>query len=145
MSPQEIRIRRLYNQQILQPRLTVASEVVSYMAAMQAQEYAVSKWAIGMRMAQADDAQIEKDFNEGKILRTHILRPTWHFAAPQDIRWLIQLTALRVSQANAFMYRKYEMESKLFARAHKVMEKALQGNNYLTRDAIKDALAKSRY
>lgn len=143
MTPQEIRLRRLYNQQVLLPKLTNSQEVVSYMAAMQAQEYAMAKWAIALRMPHATENQIEKDFNEGRILRTHILRPTWHFAAPQDIRWLLQLTAPRVSQANAFMYRKYEMGEKQFANIHPVLEKALQGNNYLTRDAIREVLRKA--
>jgi hypothetical protein len=143
MSPEEIRLRRLHNQHVLHPTLTTAQEVVSYMAAMQAQEYAMARWAIALRMPHASDAEIEKDFNDGKILRTHILRPTWHFAAPQDIRWLLQLTAPRVSQANAFMYRKYGMDEKQFARTHPVLEKALQGNNYLTRDALREVFAKA--
>ena len=143
MIPEEIRLRRLYNQQILLPKLTDAQEVVSYMAAMQAQEYAMARWAIALRMPDTNDAAIEKDFNEGRILRTHILRPTWHFAAPQDIRWLLQLTASRVTQANAFMYRKYEMGEKEFAKTHPVFEKALQNNNYLTRDTLRDEFAKA--
>lgn len=142
MSPKEIKQRRLYNQMLLKPELTDTQEVISYLAAMQAQEYAMAKWAIALRMPKADESAIEKDFNVGRILRTHILRPTWHFAAPQDIHWLLQLTAPRVSQANAFMYRKYGLDSEVFAKTHKILERALRDNNYFTRDEIREEMGR---
>lgn len=134
---------RLHNQMLLQPKLTDPQEVISYLTAMQAQEYAMAKWAIALRMPEADQSSIEKDFNEGRILRTHILRPTWHFVAPQDIYWLLQLSAPRVSQANASVYRGFGLDEKIFTKTNKVMEKALRDNNYLTRDAIREELAKA--
>ncbi len=73
---------------------------------MQAQEYAMAKWAIGLRLHGVNDADVEKEFNNGGILRTHLMRPTWHFVAQQDIRWLLELTAPRVHAVNAYMYRR---------------------------------------
>src|SRR5882672_11845156 len=84
---------RLHNQQLSITQLKQVSEVVQWMGAMQAQEYAMAKWAIGLRLKNATDALVEKAFNEGAILRTHVLRPTWHFVSPEDIRWLLMLTA----------------------------------------------------
>ena len=63
---------------------------------MQAQDYLGAKWALGLRLPGTTDAKIEQAFNDGAILRTHVMRPTWHFVAPADIRWLLALTA-RVS------------------------------------------------
>ena len=52
---------------LLQPNLTDPQEIISYLTAMQAQEYAMAKWAIALRMPEADQAAIEKDFNEGRL------------------------------------------------------------------------------
>jgi hypothetical protein len=56
-------------------------------------------------MKGATNVALDEAFNEGKILRTHVLRPTWHFVAPRDIRWMLDLTAPRVHVLNRFMYR----------------------------------------
>jgi hypothetical protein len=142
MVPEDIRLQRLYRQQLLQPQFTDVQEVVTHMAAMQAQEYAMVQWAVALRMASAvTDAQIDTAFNDGRILRTHIMRPTWHFVAPQDIRMMLQLTAPRVNQANAFMYRKYGVEIADFNRFNTIIEKLLRDSNYLSRDQIREQLA----
>ena len=88
--------QRLHNQFLSHPDFTEPSQVVETLGAVQSQDYSGGKWALGLRMNGATDAAIDQAFNEGKILRTHILRPTWHFVAPQDIRWMLKLTAPRV-------------------------------------------------
>jgi hypothetical protein len=128
---------RLHNQRITDPRGRQPSEVVSWLTAMQAQEYAMAKWAIALRMTgAAKDADIERAFNSGEILRTHLMRPTWHFVAPADIRWLLALTAPRVHAANAYMYRKLELDAGLFKRSDAVLARALQAGRFLTRAAL---------
>src|SRR5262249_45531431 len=82
-------------------------------------------------------------FNEGQIIRTHLLRPTWHFVAPEDIRWLLELTAPHVNRRCGPNYRKYELDSAVFKRSHRVLTKALRDGKYLTRAALKAALSKS--
>src|SRR5262245_50095071 len=94
--------QRLYNQHITGTPFEQASDVVAWFGAVQAQDYAGAKWALGQRMAGATDAAIEQAFTEGAILRTHVLRPTWHFVAPADIRWLLALTAPRVHALSAY-------------------------------------------
>ena len=81
------------------------------MGAMQAQEYTSAKWAIGLRLHNINEADIDQAINNGDILRTHLLRPTWHFVTPADIRWLLALTAPRIKAANAFMNRKLELDN----------------------------------
>jgi hypothetical protein len=144
MKTSELLRLRLHNQQITDARSRQPEEVVSWLVAMQAQEYAMAKWSIGLRLPGAvQDAEIERAFNAGKILRTHVLRPTWHFVAPSDIRWLLALTAPRVHAANAYMYRKLALSASMFKRSSAVLGRALQSERFLTRTALQMVLAKS--
>ncbi|HXQ33145.1 MAG TPA: crosslink repair DNA glycosylase YcaQ family protein, partial [Anaerolineales bacterium] len=69
-----------------------------------------------------------------------MLRPTWHFVAPADIRWVLALTAPRVQAVNAYMYRKLEMDNALFKRSNTALTKALRGGKELTRVELASAL-----
>jgi hypothetical protein len=69
-----------------------------------------------------------------------MLRPTWHFGAPADIRWLLRLSAPRVHAANATQYRKLGLDQEPLNRSNDVIAKALQDGNQLTRDELRDAL-----
>src|SRR5678810_662613 len=126
MTTSDIIRHRLINQQIAMTKFTKPDEIVSWMVAMQAQEYAMAKWSIGLRLSGVNDAGIEKAFNEGAILRTHLMRPTWHFVTPADIRWMLALTAPRVNAANAYLYRRLELDQILFARSTAALVRALQ-------------------
>src|SRR6476469_4071780 len=99
---------RLHNQLLSQTKFTQPSQVVAWLAAVQSQDFAGAKWAIAQRTTGLTEAAIERAFADGEILRTHILRPTWHFVTPVDIRWLLELTAPRVNTANSHYYRKLE-------------------------------------
>src|SRR5262245_8709805 len=101
MGPSEIVQRRLLNQHLVGSSFEKPEEVVSWLGAVQAQEYAGAKWAVAQRTSGLTEAAIEHALAEGAILRTHVLRPTWHFVTPADIRWLLALTAPRVNMANA--------------------------------------------
>jgi hypothetical protein len=135
--------QRLFNQQLEDSQLTTPSEVVAWLGAVQAQEYALAKWALGQRMQAADDALIEQAFSDGAILRTHVMRPTWHFVTPEDIRWMQMLTAPRVNAASAYYYRQTGLDDALFARSNEVIAKALQGGKQLTREELGEALARA--
>lgn len=136
----QIAAYRLHNQQLAQPALRTPSEVVAWLGAVQAQEYAFVKWALGLRMQHASDDVIEQAFRDGALLRTHVLRPTWHFVTPADIRWLLDLTAPRVHAVNAFMYRKLELDAAVLRRSHAVLTKALAGGVQQTRAELARAL-----
>lgn len=111
---------------------------------MQAQDYAGAKWALAQRVAAATDASIERLIADGSLLRTHVLRPTWHLVRATDIRWMLALTAPRVVAAMAFHARWLELTSKTFARANDAMAAALTGGNQLTRAEIAGVLARAR-
>ena len=102
---------RLSNQLLGKRKCQKPGEVVAWLGAVQAQDFAAAKWALALRMPRANTTDLEGSFNEGAILRTHVMRPTWHLVAPQDIRTLLSLTAPRVHAANAHMYRKLELNN----------------------------------
>ncbi|GAB4417131.1 MAG: winged helix DNA-binding domain-containing protein [Anaerolineae bacterium] len=128
--------RRLNNQNLVGTALEKPEEVVARLGAVQAQEYAWAKWALGQRATGLTDAAVERAFNEGAILRTHVMRPTWHFVTPADIRWLLALTGPRVNVAMASNYRGLELDEATFARSNAVLAKALQGGKQLTRPEL---------
>jgi hypothetical protein len=108
---------------------------------MQAQDYAGAKWAIGLRVPGLNDADVESAFDAGTILRTHVLRPTWHFVTPADIRWMLRLTAPRVHAFNAPYYRREGLDRATLARFRRRVERALAREPFLTREQIASATA----
>ena len=130
---------RLHNQFLSHPDFTDPSQVVKCLGAVQSQDYSGGKWALGLRMKEATDAALDKAFYEGRILRTHILRPTWHFVAPEDIRWMLALSGPRVHAVNGFMYRQQELDRAIIKKSYTVLEKVLQGNKQLTRTELGSA------
>ena len=134
---------RLYNQRLSTTTFTTPTEVVSWLGAVQAQDYAGAKWALAQRMTDTTDAALDRAFADGSILRTHLLRPTWHFVTPGDIRWLLKLTGPRVQAGNAFMYRRTEMDTAIIKKSYAVLEKALRDGKQLTRAELGAAFEKA--
>jgi hypothetical protein len=135
---------RLHNQKLAKPDCKQAVDVVRWLGAVQAQDFPGAKWALALRMrAATTDASIQQAYDEGKILRTHLMRPTWHFVAPDDIRWLLELTAPRVNANCGSAFRMFELDTAVFKRTTKVLTKALQGGKHLTRAELRTTLNKS--
>ena len=136
----DIAHRRLHNQHITRRTLETPQALVEWLGAVQAQDFAAAKWALGLRLQGVKDDDIEQAFTDGAILRTHVMRPTWHFVSPADIRWLLALTAPRVHAASAYYNRKLELDDAVFRRTNAVLANALQGGKQLTRDELASAL-----
>jgi len=128
--------QRLHNQRLAANPFEKPEDVVKWLAAVQAQDFAAAKWALGLRLRDAADSDIDQAFNDGKILRTHVLRPTWHFVLPEDIRWLLALTAPRVHAFSAYYYRRLELGGVTLARTNAILAKALEGGKQLTRKEL---------
>jgi hypothetical protein len=138
---ERVRRLRLAHQQLAAPSLADPAAVVSHMLAMQAQEYPMARWAIALRTkGSVTDDVVEAACDEGRILRLHALRPTWHFVAAGDIRLVLQVTAPRVHQANAFMYRSLDLDRARLDRFADYVAGLLAGGNHLTRKEIRDRL-----
>jgi hypothetical protein len=110
-----------------------AIDLVRWFGAMQSQDYAAAKWAIGLRVQGATETQVDSLYDEGGILRTHVLRPTWHFVMPEDIRWMLQLTGPKIHRGMAGRYRRLELDEETITRAQSAFSTALAGGKHLTR------------
>lgn len=144
MTQQELLQLRLQHQQIINPVFKEPQALVTWMGAIQAQDYAMCQWALGLRLPGTTENSIEEAFAQGKLLRTHVLRPTWHLVAPADIRWMLQLTAPRIHAYSGTYYRQSELDDAQFRKSNKVLEKALRDHNHLTRTELAEALNKAK-
>ena len=89
---------RLLNQQLIAPQFSKPEEVVSHFSAMQAQEYRMMRWAVGMRTKRPSAKAFTRAFNEGKIVRLHLLRGTWQLISAEDYWWMLDLCAPKARQ-----------------------------------------------
>lgn len=138
MNISDIAAQRMHNQFLLKP-VTNPLKVMQALGAMQAQDFPAAKWALGLRSKNATDESITKLFNDGKILRTHILRPTWHFVLPEDIRWVQSLTAPRVHAFNKYYYKKVDLDDATLNKSIVVLKSTLKGGTHLTRKEVAEA------
>lgn len=123
------------------PRLGTPEEVIRWLGVVQAQDYGPAKWSIAQRMdGSITDAALDEAFDAGRILRTHVLRPTWHFILPEDIRWLVALTGPRIQALSAFMYRSNGLDAAVRARSNDIIARALEGGRHLTRAQLRTKL-----
>jgi len=134
---------RMRNQKLAASGLTTAPEVVGWLGAVQAQDYAAAKWGLGLRATDLTERVIDEAFDRGEILRTHVMRPTWHFVLPGDIRWLLALTAPQVHRIAAPRHRRLGLDAGTFRRSRRVLERALRDRTHLTRAEIAAAFARS--
>jgi hypothetical protein len=111
------------------------------MACMRAEDFAAAKWAVGNRVAGSTEKTIENAFNEGQILRTHILQPEWYFISPADIRWMLSLTSHRLRSFNMEIYRTLGIDSAILKKSKRIMVRALE-NGQQTRAQLLEALKK---
>lgn len=134
---------RLYAQCLPAGGLSRPEDVVGRLGAVQAQEYPLAKWGLALRMRRATDASVERAFAAGAILRTHVMRQTWHFVTPADIRWLLALTAPRVRAAMAHYDRRLGIDAGVIRRANRAIAAALAGGVELTRGELKAVLLRA--
>lgn len=129
---------RLNTQHLNNDKFKQPEEVVAYLGAVQSQDYGSATYALGLRMQHPDIDKIQQAFDEGKILRTHVMRPTWHFVSPKDIVWLQQLTRHRVHKLMSYYNRQLGLDEHIFEKAKTVIYDSLKNNNYLTRLELKE-------
>jgi DNA glycosylase AlkZ-like len=135
--------RRLEHQHLVAPTLTEAAAVVRTLGAVQAQDYGGAKWGVAQRTQGLTDADVERAVVAGDILRTHVLRPTWHFVHAKDARWMLELTAPRIRAAAAYHHQKWSLDAKTFRKSHGVLERALRDGRHLTRTELRAALRRA--
>ena len=143
MQPREVARRRIANQFLLATPHTTPVGVVAALGAVQAQDYHGAKWGVAQRTRGATDADLERAVAEGAIIRTHVLRPTWHFAAPADLRWMLELTGPRIANGMPARHRELEIDAAVRRRANRALVTALRDGRHHTRAEIAVALARA--
>ncbi len=140
MNRSELLNIRLYNQLLLSHEIGDPHEIVSWMGAMQSQALDMAKWAIGTRLENRNVKDIDEALNAGKIIRTHILRPTWHFVSAEDIHWMFDLSNPRLKPIYRSYAKTFGADESLIYRAVPVLERGLMGGKHLTKQEIGDTL-----
>lgn len=144
MKVKELIEQRLLNQGLASAQFESCADVVSHFGAMQSQDYAMAKWAVGMRMRKASDTDVEMSVNSGEIIRTHVLRPTWHFVSRKDVRWMMELSAPYVKKATQYYDRQVGLTDEVFKKIWKTIEVELQHEDNLSKEDLMDRLAKRK-
>jgi hypothetical protein len=136
----ELLRRRMAGQFLIGPPARRVEEVIKRLAAVQAQDYPGARWALAQRCQGVTAAHIDDLLVRGRVLRTHVLRPTWHLVLPADIRWLLRLTGPRVVAGMAGRNRQLGLDASLVRRTEAALAKIL-ADGPLTRTEIGQALA----
>jgi Winged helix DNA-binding domain len=87
---------RLRSQHLVEPHAASSAAVVRRLLAVQAENPSQSAWAVAARTQHPDASELTGLLDSGLVVRTHVLRPTWHFVAAEDVAWLLELTAPRI-------------------------------------------------
>ena len=142
---QPIAAQRLRNQHLTAAFRAEPAALVAHMGAVQAQEFPFAKWGLAQRLGRGRvDADIEQAFTQGRILRTHVLRPTWHFVAADDIRWMLDLTGPRVMRTVVSWTRREGIDGRTLRRAATLFERALAGGVTLTRAELGERVRRAK-
>ena len=136
MTPFDVAWQRLNNQFLLSRPFTSPAAVVKALGAVQAQDYAGAKWALAQRTKKPSDAAIDAAMSRGEIIRTHLLRPTWHFVAASDLRWMLALTGPRISARMKSYNIRLSLDAAAFRRSNDAIARALEGGKQLTRQEL---------
>jgi len=147
MTKSDIAHYRLQNQ-LISPPLTTKSNrdistvagIVSHLGAMQGQDYAGAKWAVGLRSPGSSDSDIEKAIEKREIIRTWAIRGTLHFVSTKDIYWMLELVAPKIIKGSATRRKQLELDDKTISKSHKLIVSALKAGNELTRNEIRTIL-----
>jgi hypothetical protein len=140
MQPHEILAMRLANQRLLEPHRGSPCELVQHLGAVQSQDYPAALWALGLRLPGRSREDVERAYDAGSFVRTHVLRPTWHFVAPHDLRWMLELTGPRIKRSMGARDRELGLNEDLVERTEVALADALSGGKSLTRPEMRQAL-----
>jgi hypothetical protein len=135
---------RLINQQITESKFKTSQKLVEWMGAVQAQDFNMSKWALGCRLPGITENKIEEEYNQGKILRTHLMRPTWHLVSSKDIYWMLQLTVPQIKTVTKSRHKELELTHDVLNKCMHIIEIALEQEEFLSREELIIELSKSK-
>ncbi len=134
---------RPFSQQLSSQEFNNPRDLVAWMGAVQAQDYNMSKWAVGIRLKSATIKDVNEALKKGEILRTHVMRPTWHLVVAEDIRWMLKLSAKRIRSAISGYSLQRGVTEEVHLKSNSLIEKMLEGHKNLTKPEIGENLIKA--
>ena len=140
MKLNRIAVERLYNQHINLEGSQTPEEIVSWLGALQAQDYYGAKWSLGLRLNGKTDKEIENALSAKKILRTWGNRVTLQFISASDVNWFLKLVAPRIIARNARRYRELGLDENTLKKTNKILLNALDGTKEIERTKLKQIL-----
>ena len=143
MNVKDIANLRLASQRVARTKFDSPKQLVAWMGAMQAQDQAMVKWAVGLRLLDSTEKVIEAAMDRGDIIRTHVLRSTWHIVSSDDLGWMLAQTAPRIQAGMRSRYKELELTEAVLSQSRKVMERTLRDGNHSTREELIAALNKA--
>jgi hypothetical protein len=143
MKSKDIAAFRLASQRLSESKLETPGDVVAWMGAIQAQDYEMAKWAVGLRLPGATVGCVQAAIDRGDIIRTHLLRPTWHLVASDDYAWLLELTAPRIRAAMRSRHRQLELTEAVIAKSEAIFVKQMRGGKHASRRVLIAALGEA--
>jgi hypothetical protein len=144
MTSNEISNARLISQKIAVPEFNTAKEIVSWMGAIQAQDYSMAKWAIGARLSDSSDKNIERAIDKGEIIRIHVLRPTWHFISADDVYWMLKLSSAKIKSSFKSRHKELGLSESIITKTRDIIEKTLSNGLSLTRNELTNEFHKAK-
>lgn len=144
MTLKDITRIRLLSQQIAATTLKTVTDVVDWMGAVQAQDYAMSKWAIGTRLPGCTEKQVDEAVHTGQVIRTHVLRPTWHLVKATELPWMLSISAPQIKTSMRSRDKELGLTEDIFSKSNKLIRKTLRDDRHLTREEIMEVLTKAK-
>ena len=145
MDSSRVLAQRLATQRLSSAPLSTAADTVRLLTCVQSQERDHAFFSLAMRSRKDTYAAVQREFDAGAFLRTHILRPTWHFVAPEDLRWILELTTPRVQSSMAARHRQLGLDDpRRMGEGLQLVTELLQDKHFLTRPELGDEFTARR-
>ena len=139
----DIALNRLANQQISEKKETSAPKVIQWLGAMQAQDLPMALWAIGLRTLGSTHDSVREAFDKGEIIRTHVMRPTWHYVSADDIYWMLELTAPQIKRALNTRHKQLGITDDVLKKVMNIFIRYLEKNGSSLREELVSQLEKA--
>ena len=138
----EVARKRIRSQRLSPPARATPDRLVAWFGAIQSQDYALATWSVAQRLA-TRNADVGRAIADGSVVRTHVLRPTWHFVTREDLRWLQQLTSSRVLSMLRHADHANGIDAARITRATRAIASAIERRGHLRRSDIAAELSRA--
>jgi Winged helix DNA-binding domain len=141
ISDHDIARWRLRSQHLVRPHAASVLDALGHLLAVQAENPSQSAWAVASRTSHPSPDELRAALEDGRVIRTHVLRPTWHYVRAEDVGWLLELTAPRVRETTAKQLRAvHGLDGRRLDRAVSAVVEILGEHADLTRAQIAGGL-----